>query len=703
MDDLAPAPAAARADGSARPAGRRLTAAAPLCAAGAALAVHAATAAPTIGFGDSPELSAAALSLGVPHPTGYPLLMMLGYAWSTLLAAGDPAWRLNLLSAVFAAVAVGLTAAFVQRLTGRAVAGWVAGGALAFSPTLWAQATLFEVYALHLAFVAGLLLLWLRYEEAPTAARLRVLTFCAGLAATHHLMILLVLLVLAVAVLRHVRRFGRPAELARLAALFVLPFGVLAYLPLAARANPVVNWGDPSTPLRFWSHVTARQYHGNVGGGDASLVEPLVSFAREAVTGLTPGLLALAVAGAAALGLRAWRRPARAGEGLATGRPAALVVLAILGIGVGFGAAYDVVDREPFFLNAALALAALAGAGAGAAVEWTARRRPAATVRVAAACALLPVAPLLAHWGAQDRSADFAAHDHAVGVLQTLPPDAVLLVQGYGGYPAVYASLIEGLRPDVLVVDHFLRIRGDGGGYGPALERLRYTRGLGGDRLILAVTEVAAQSGRPLFVVPAVPDYEWSEIGLARVRRGIVDQLVPAGAGRLPVADAPPQPVARFRAGPTLLAARLRDTHVEAGAPARIELAWSAATDETDAVVRLMAAEPDGTLIEGPEGAPVLAHQHPLGQGVEPAVDGADVRWLESVAVIVPRDLRPGTASLYLALARADAMQPTADGRVFVEIGRVEVQPRVRAAWQLEAGATSPPAGSRMARTAGER
>ncbi len=144
----------------------------PVAAGTAALGVYAATLAPTVSILDSPELSAAAITLGVPHPTGYPLFMLLGHAWSQtigLLAGGDPAWRLNLLTAVTAAVAVGVIAAVSRRLSGRASCGWLAAGVFGFSPGFFAQANVVEVYALHIAFSAAILWLWLRFEETVTA------------------------------------------------------------------------------------------------------------------------------------------------------------------------------------------------------------------------------------------------------------------------------------------------------------------------------------------------------------------------------------------------------------------------------------------------------------------------------------------------------------------------------------------------------
>jgi len=56
------------------------------------------TLAPSVFFGDSGELTAAAYNLGIAHPPGYPLYLLLGKLVISLLWIGDPAYRMNLLS-----------------------------------------------------------------------------------------------------------------------------------------------------------------------------------------------------------------------------------------------------------------------------------------------------------------------------------------------------------------------------------------------------------------------------------------------------------------------------------------------------------------------------------------------------------------------------------------------------------------------------
>src|SRR3989442_3265414 len=73
-----------------------------------ALLLYVATLAPTTQFWDSSEYMAAAHALGIPHPPGNPLFIILGHAWGLLPLGPDYARRINLFAAVTSAAAAGL-------------------------------------------------------------------------------------------------------------------------------------------------------------------------------------------------------------------------------------------------------------------------------------------------------------------------------------------------------------------------------------------------------------------------------------------------------------------------------------------------------------------------------------------------------------------------------------------------------------------
>lgn len=67
--------------------------------------VYLLTLAPTVYWGDSGELITVAYTLGIAHPSGYPTYTLLGHLF-TYIPFGSIAWRVNLMSAVFASLAV---------------------------------------------------------------------------------------------------------------------------------------------------------------------------------------------------------------------------------------------------------------------------------------------------------------------------------------------------------------------------------------------------------------------------------------------------------------------------------------------------------------------------------------------------------------------------------------------------------------------
>jgi hypothetical protein len=78
--------------------------------------VYLKTLCPTVYVGDSGELIAAAYTLGIPHPPGYPLFTILGKVFITLIPIGSIAYRVNLLSAFFASSTVMVLYFFMLKL-----------------------------------------------------------------------------------------------------------------------------------------------------------------------------------------------------------------------------------------------------------------------------------------------------------------------------------------------------------------------------------------------------------------------------------------------------------------------------------------------------------------------------------------------------------------------------------------------------------
>lgn len=175
------------------------------------LLLYVVTIAPTTSFWDCGEFIACSYSLGVPHPPGAPLFLLLGRIFSMLPLAPDIGLRVNLLSALVSALTIMLTYLIIVRLIRkwrgmeRTVSDQVimygSGviGALAFatSHSFWWNAVEAEVYAISMFFTAlviWLALRWMSDSDRPSASiYIFLIAYFVGLSTGVHLLNVLAL------------------------------------------------------------------------------------------------------------------------------------------------------------------------------------------------------------------------------------------------------------------------------------------------------------------------------------------------------------------------------------------------------------------------------------------------------------------------------------------------------------------------------
>src|SRR6202011_1640184 len=131
------------------------------------------SAARNIVVGDTPEYVTAAITLGVPHPSGYPLAVMLGHFFSILLPGPLP-FRVNLLSVVSSAATVGVLYFTAFFLTGERAAAAVGALVLASSALFWEWSLVAEVFPLNCAMAAALIYLLVLWNDQPWRSGLLV-------------------------------------------------------------------------------------------------------------------------------------------------------------------------------------------------------------------------------------------------------------------------------------------------------------------------------------------------------------------------------------------------------------------------------------------------------------------------------------------------------------------------------------------------
>jgi tetratricopeptide (TPR) repeat protein len=471
-----------------------------------AIVLYARTLAPTVTLVDSGELIVAVKALGVAHPPGFPLYVLLAHL-ATLLPVGSIAARVNFASALFAALAAAALTLVVaesmltlDRLALRkdkskqkdtrgkrskkpapsikdsaepepagsfrwiiALAPCLAAGLLfAFSRTLWAYATIAEVYTLNTLLIVVILLLMFRWRRAVIEDEshggafdrhdrwLKMAAFIFGLAlGVHHVTVAVLLPAFAVLVYA-TEGFGFFTSRRLLkAALFAFAgLSIYLYLPLAASRLPVMNWGDPRTLDQFLSHVTGRQYQVFLSPSLKTMTSQFGIFlkfaAREFNPVWLPVGLALALAGFVALFKR--------------DRIAFLfLVLVIIG-DLAYALNYEIAeDKDAYYLPTFTAMAIAAGFGAVWLIRSARLIRLPEKLAVAVVMIFVATAPILAlagNFSYNNRSRYYIAQDYIENILSTIEPGGMLLTLDWQVYsPMLYLREMEHRRTDVIAID----------------------------------------------------------------------------------------------------------------------------------------------------------------------------------------------------------------------------------------------------------
>jgi tetratricopeptide (TPR) repeat protein len=410
------------------------------------VALYGLTLCPTVHVAGTGENATAAAILGVPHPPGFPLFCLLGRL-AVVLLPGPPVLSVNLLAAVAGAAAAAVVGWLVARLTGLALAGFGAGVLLAAARTFWSQAVIAEVYALSaflLAVELALLLAWRgdvasevhggKGRGARSAERwFLAFGFAFGLGVSLHPLHAFMLPGYAALILT-ARRRPRPALLARCLALAALGLTLHLYPLLRSMHDPALDWGDPEDWESLKRYLTAAQYRGRMFSlGGAEIGENLLRFGQVLLRQWTPVLLLLPVAGLIAL----WARR----RSLATGL--GLMALADFVFAVNYDIPWEI---EVYYIPLILVLAIAAGVGLALILE---RSRPAGMAAVAVAV----VVPVTLNFADNDLSESDLVDRYGRDVLDSLPPDAVLVTPPTNPtFILLYLTAVEGERPDVRVL-----------------------------------------------------------------------------------------------------------------------------------------------------------------------------------------------------------------------------------------------------------
>lgn len=412
--------------------------------------LYLATMAPGVAGFDSAELITGAYTLGIVHPTGYPLYLLIAKVF-TFIPIRTIAYRVNLVSVVFGIIAVYLATRWIYASTKSLIAAWVGAFSLALGCGMWSMATVAEVYTLQVALIMGLLLTMRQWLMSEDSRWLYLMALLFGLGMTNHVTAGLFLPSLGWIV---VSKLGVKETLKRSPLLIgTAVLGLLFYLyfPLRYAANPPLNYVksyykvDLTTLSGMLWMISGRAYRFFAFGYDLpgyalELIKSVVLLTKNfTILGVILGII----------GTLSMLRHKR-NEGIA--------LLLAFTSNILFFTGYAVADKDTMFLSAFGIWALLVGVGVYAVgsriikIEILQKRERWAASYVFSGALLVSY---LIVGGANlqelDRSRNIGPDLYARRVLSTLPKNAFVIGRWSSAVILEYYQYVEGIRPDVYI------------------------------------------------------------------------------------------------------------------------------------------------------------------------------------------------------------------------------------------------------------
>lgn len=431
---------------------------------------------PTVNFIDSGELAAVAYTLGIAHPTGYPLFTIIGYIFSHLPLDLRTIYQLNLMSAFFCSLGLFFFFRFLvlllrelsfpalknisyinihvnEQVVLKVFAPAAIGTLfLAFSETFWSQALSIEVYSLHIFFVAVLLYLYMKaihhntisqgIKESNNRVKFYFYTFAfvLGLSFTNHMTTIL-LAPAFIYLYFYLFKINRESlyRLLKLVIPFMIGFSIYLYLPLRASVKPILNWGNPIDIEKFTRHFSGKQYRVWLFTSFESAEKQLNYFFNSLPTEYFYFPIVLAIIGLWSL----WKIQ----------KPMFVFTLLLLGGCVLYSINYDIHDIDSYFLLAYFTVAIWAAIGIQAVISLIHNPFKA---RITVAVLLLSSIILIGfHYQNVNESDNTIVESYTKDMFNSIEPNGIIISYQWDYFVSAsyYLQLVEKYRSDVIVID----------------------------------------------------------------------------------------------------------------------------------------------------------------------------------------------------------------------------------------------------------
>jgi hypothetical protein len=424
----------------------------------------------SVGLTDSGELAAVIYTLGIAHPTGYPLFTLLGRIWIMLPIQMEEIIRLNIFSALLTSVSVGIffksSIAIIRSATlfqfknqkrnnsndlKILFSTGIASLTLGFSTTFWSQSSNIEVYALHLVLILLTIWTFIRGMEEQVGALgyisniLFLFAFILGLSFSNHMTTIL----LAPGFLwLFFRTFGRRRETFRLI-LKLLPFfliglSIYLYLPIRSANNPLLDWGHPASIERFLWHVTGKQFRvWMFSAWDVAQKQLNYYFYN-----FTSEYSAIAVVIVFMGIITSWKQSKRL-----------FIFIFLLFIStIIYSVNYDIFDIDNYFLLSYIVVAWLLVFGIQFLINRSEEKRFWIKILIIGVLIFIPIVQIVLNRGKCNESKCKLPQEFVENAFHDLEPNAVVIASQWDYFisPALYYQNVRNERQDITIIDKSL-------------------------------------------------------------------------------------------------------------------------------------------------------------------------------------------------------------------------------------------------------
>jgi hypothetical protein len=444
------------------------------------------TIAPSVIQIDTGELAAVQCTLGIAHPTGYPLFTIIGYLFSLIPLPVTKIFQLNLLAAIYCSAAISIftfTSKMVldnlgsfqfvkiskektkrkKKDSGKTVQPGVAlsveisepykiisvifsGLLLALSKTFWFQSTSVEVYSLHLLLITTIILSLIKAflhsdKENPISKYWILFAVFLALGFTNHMTTLLI--IPGVGYLYFTKNGFRSKSTKQIFLMLLIFFPILvlvySYLPIRASQNPVMNWGNPIKWERIIRHISGQQYQVWLFSSTEAAAKQFNYFISNLPKEFFLSLL-LSAAGFLVSFIYA--------------RKFFIFNIVVFLSTILYSINYDINDIDSYFLLAYISLAFSAVFGIIQLLTFALKNK----MQV-----ILPVSVLVLFLGLQfysnydevNQRYNFVYEDYTKSILNTLPENSIVFSYQWDYFisASYYFQFVENYRKDVVIID----------------------------------------------------------------------------------------------------------------------------------------------------------------------------------------------------------------------------------------------------------